>query len=59
MKNPQGQEVTFESAAEMLGFLKTLNPSLLNHYKKEYAKQFPGYEIRGIGQDLKVVRRAA
>ena len=48
------EKLEFKSAEELLKFLSYQNPLYMRHYQKEYQKDFPLYEIRGFGNEVKI-----
>lgn len=50
------EELKFESAEKLLEFLSYQNPLYMRHYREEYKKQFPNFEIQGYGKEVKIVK---
>ena len=48
------EKLEFKSAEELLEFLSYQNPLYMRHYRKEYQKDFPLYEIVDFGKSVKI-----
>lgn len=51
------QPLAFNSAGELIGFLKQQNPMFLRHYKNQYEAENKGFEVVGMGYELKIKRK--
>lgn len=50
------EELEFESVEKLLEFLSYQNPLFMRYYRSEYNKQFPDFEIKGFGKEVKIVK---
>lgn len=48
------EPLSFKSQEDLLEFLSYQNPLYMRHYQKEYQKDFPLYEIRDFGKNVKI-----
>jgi len=51
------QPLSFTNAEELLAFLRQQNPMFLRHYKVQYEAENKGFEVVGMGYELKIKRK--
>lgn len=51
------QPLSFSNAEELLAFLRQQNPMLLKHYKTQYEAENNGFEVVGMGSEIKIKRK--
>jgi len=51
------QPLVFSSAEELISFLQQQNPMFLRYYKNQYEAENKGFEIVGMGSEIKIRRK--
>ena len=48
------QTLKFKNAEELISFLQQQNPMFLRYYKNQYEAENKGFEVVGMGSEIKI-----